>query len=416
MDDVPAAIRSEVADAAARAVAAGAAGWALTYVGAGAEGIIFEDGSGRAFKVGRHNTRRSLFLEAEALSALQNSDVRRFVPEFFAYDDAHNVIVRELLEGRPGRWADDRILRGPYDAVAQALNAADFGPPEWKENSWIITLEGPKLVDLGFVHARRKRAGRYLKLAFANLPSTLTEMELLDLSFEIGNTFTEGGISLREAQGFMDELERRVGAARMMPIRRDFDWRVQSRGVAGVPMDQRTCLYHVTYLGNLRSIAREGLRPNRGGGTNFAPSYAFHTKGRTFLTEHSGVFYWYGKLEDHAEHNHENVLEAEAIPVVLAVTGPITVEEDPIGSRDALHAAYITTEVIPPEQISVWTNDDWYALDDDAIDLVDPLDAVRIEEEAPDEDDEYGEPVELVYFRDLYHDNVLANVEPLCAD
>lgn len=170
--------------------------------------------------------------------------------------------------------------------------------------------------------------------------------------------------------------------------------------------DEPEYVYHVTYYGRLGSIAERGLVPGRARAIG-GPAYDAHAKGRIFLTEVDGVFFWHARAEEHAEHQSDDVLEDELIPVVLRVDLDFLEEdliEDPLGTRDANHDAWLTSEAIDPDYIEVYDGDEWILVEDWRD--IDPEIAIDTEiqevddEDEEDEDDGYGdEPVELHSFK-----------------
>jgi hypothetical protein len=199
LDRVPSIIHGEMASAEARAVAAGANPETLDYLGAGAEGILFVDGD-IAYKVGR---KRSLKNEAIALAELDAAGAP--VPWFQRYDAENDVIVREHIEGRPGGWGDDRVLRELYDQqIVPALRRIDFSCGEFKENSFIITESGqPVMVDLGFLCPIGQRAVRELTVAMDELSP---DDSYFDLQTDIRFVLSDGDITPEQANEWADQL------------------------------------------------------------------------------------------------------------------------------------------------------------------------------------------------------------------
>ena len=166
-------------------------------------------------------------------------------------------------------------------------------------------------------------------------------------------------------------------------------------------------LYHVTYAANLPGIAKRGLEPS--GRSNYGGGYDGHSKGRIFLTEEDGIDYWYQRMINLAEHNSDNPLEDLLVPVVLAIDtedaqfypDELPIEEDTVGTRDALAQAWFTREPIDTSCIYLWNGEE----------LVDPSDGVDIELalHIEEHDDEDGEWVETEWA----DPNPLSEVEPL---
>lgn len=200
LDDVPAVLRGELSEAVERAVAAGADEEALEYVGAGGEGIVFV-ADGIAYKVGRRD--RGLRHEAAALEALD--ELGAPVPWFHRYDADADVIVREHIEGRPGRWADGKQLRDLWEQkIIPALKRADFTAGEFKEDSFVFTEGGmPVMVDLGQVHPIGERALIEVRRQMANLSP---DMSAYDLQSEIRFALSDNLITVDQAEVWADDL------------------------------------------------------------------------------------------------------------------------------------------------------------------------------------------------------------------
>lgn len=145
-------------------------------------------------------------------------------------------------------------------------------------------------------------------------------------------------------------------------------------------------LYHVTWTGALDSIARQGLLP--GVRSNFGGGYEGHARGRTFLTSFEGLFYWYSKFQDLADHHSDNPVEDQLVPVVLAVEVEHEVHPDPLGTRDALAPAWFTTAPVTPDALLVWDGEDWAGLEDVDPEYLGGLAATVTEECDEPEDDE----------------------------
>lgn len=152
-------------------------------------------------------------------------------------------------------------------------------------------------------------------------------------------------------------------------------------------------LYHTTFLHNLDSIVVRGLVLS--GGSQFSQGYAFHSKGRIFLSEWDGVAYWMSKMEDIAHANSDFKEEDDLgwTPVVLRVdVDEIDIDalqDDSIGRRDSMADSYFLEEAIPPEAIEVWTGDDWEYIEDVDIDamLEAATKAAEYEQDEIDEDE-----------------------------
>ena len=155
-------IRGEIDQAVERAVAAGARA-PLTYMGAGAEGVVFCDPTGKAFKVGRRLGRGDDSLANEAAffrKANQVPAIARNVARFYRYDRDHDVIVRECIREERTKKGDRRYLPGAdtkaYDTaerIHQAMLPYGYTGPERKPDSFVYARgRGMVLVDGGFAH------------------------------------------------------------------------------------------------------------------------------------------------------------------------------------------------------------------------------------------------------------------------
>lgn len=165
-------------------------------------------------------------------------------------------------------------------------------------------------------------------------------------------------------------------------------------------MDLPEYLYHVTYYGKLPSIAERGLVPSgsAGLGSILQQGYDYHSRGKVFLTELGGVFFWHGRLEAGAENESDNPYEDGLTPVVLRIdidNSDFSVDPDELGTRDAVRDAFYTTETIGPEDIEVYNGSEWVPIED--WDTIDPEGAYEFEDD-PDSD----EP--LAHFREYYDD------------
>lgn len=156
-------------------------------------------------------------------------------------------------------------------------------------------------------------------------------------------------------------------------------------------------LYHVTYSGRLSSIAASGLRPGQARSIG-APCHDAHAAKGVFLTAPAGAFFWHGRAEAFAEHNSDDVVADELIPVVLrvATSDSDDAERDDPGSRDALAEAVIVKNAIAPDRLEVFDGSDWVDVADyDSIDFEQAVDT----ESSDDEFDDEGQPVQWHYFK-----------------
>jgi hypothetical protein len=146
--------------------------------------------------------------------------------------------------------------------------------------------------------------------------------------------------------------------------------------------------YHVTYYANLNSIDKHGLGPGSGPSLGKG-GYSGHSTGRLFFTEKSGLFFWFGRMEEHAENMSDNPLEDGLVPVVLRFPIPEKMETDELGTSDALSKSYFTIDKIV-DDIEIWYDNSWK--DIDSWGNIDPGVSFDIEEENGDQ---------IVYFKDI---------------
>lgn len=155
-------IHGEIDEAVERAVAAGAQA-PLAYMGAGAEGVVFCDPTGKAYKVGRHMGRGDLSLETEAAffrKANQVPAIARNVARFYRYDRDQDVIVRECIRNERTKRGDRRYMPGAdtkawdtAERIHRAMLPYGFTGPERKPDSFVyVRGRGMVLVDGGFAH------------------------------------------------------------------------------------------------------------------------------------------------------------------------------------------------------------------------------------------------------------------------
>lgn len=201
--DAHAAVKDVAVAAAHRAAAAGAHAESLKYIGAGAEGIVFADKTGRAYKVGRSDDREALRGEHDAAVVVGK---RGLGPKVHKFDAKHGVIVRDMIDGRRGGWADGAKLRQKYEEIARALHEEDFTPPEYKEDSFVVGDDGDvKMIDVGFAQPRGKRLAA--KVRAMRLEAATDFNSAFDAQLDIAHAFEDGAIDHAEAEAFM----RRIG-------------------------------------------------------------------------------------------------------------------------------------------------------------------------------------------------------------
>lgn len=201
-EDAAGAVKSQVVNAAFRAVHAGADPQTVKYVGAGAQAIIFTDKSGRAYRVLRTSDplirSESVRNEQEAIEALKGTPAEKHMPTFYHADPEHGVVVRSMVAGHPGGWGTKGI-REAYDLIQKELRKQEFTSPEAKEDSFVVPEDGGPLimVDLGFMHPLGKRSARRMEELLAKRDPKL--IDLLDQPFEIRNLLFEKAITWDDA-------------------------------------------------------------------------------------------------------------------------------------------------------------------------------------------------------------------------
>lgn len=154
--------------------------------------------------------------------------------------------------------------------------------------------------------------------------------------------------------------------------------------------DEESYLYHVTTAGLFDSIADGGLQA--GGGGRFGAGYAGYARGKLFLTEPEGVYFWH-----HRVGQSEGPIEsAEEVPVVLRFIPTEeeseALEEDEIGTRDAggRQSYYLPGGHIDPERLEVWNGEEWLEATDTEEGEILGLVEESGEQEFEDEEDEEG--------------------------
>lgn len=179
-----------------RAINAGADPSTLKIIGEGGEGVVFTDRTGKVFKVGK----KDLYNEAVALSVLAQYD---YAPRFYGYDNKNNVIVRDYVEGKIGRWGDD--LWDHYQTIGKILNENDLTRPEYKEESFVFLPDGRvHMYDVGFVHLLGKRLVDDLK---RKDPSLITDsMEAFDYESDVIAAVNDGYLTKEQGRKMLSRL------------------------------------------------------------------------------------------------------------------------------------------------------------------------------------------------------------------
>lgn len=149
-------------DAAARAVRAGAQG-PLTWLGAGETAHVFRDASGAAWKTARGPSDvQTLAVEADWLrDAGRVPGVAEHVATLRRWHPAEGVIERDCPMPRQRR-TDERRLLALHNLVSARMWPLGWTSPEWKLDSWVWSVEGPKLVDAGRARMVGWKYARYV--------------------------------------------------------------------------------------------------------------------------------------------------------------------------------------------------------------------------------------------------------------
>lgn len=185
-------------DALRRAEESGADIDALTYVGAGAEGLVLAEDA-IAYKIAWNKT-HSLARTAEVLFILQESEARGYVVPIIDYFPEQEVIAMEYIERAPAPWGmRARGRNDTYEVVKRALRRRDLSAPEYKEDSFIFSgqLGHFVMVDLGFVHAMGRRL---LRETAERVEGIEHEVDVRDLSVDIAFLKRERYIDARTLQ------------------------------------------------------------------------------------------------------------------------------------------------------------------------------------------------------------------------
>lgn len=205
VEQAHAAVKEHVTEGAMRAAAVGADAASLKYVGAGGEGMIFEDGKGRAYKVSRFRSKArpdKLRNEAEAMMALADSPVAHMVPKVHGYDEKHDVISRDMIQGASAGWGQSDKLHEAYKQIAAELSKRGWYAPEFKEDSFVIPQDGsaPIMVDMGFVHPKGKVLAAQLKRRVENLNP---KDDWFDFQLDVSHAYQDGAIDVTTALKYL---------------------------------------------------------------------------------------------------------------------------------------------------------------------------------------------------------------------
>ena len=182
----------------------------LVYVGAGMTSAVFCDSRGRAFKVGRERVpiiAHFLTDEAEWLEAAGRvPGVREHVARLYRFHASLLVIERECpVADDDARWRFRDTTWNLHRLLEDRMIPHGWTAPEYKEDSWVLTKDGPILVDASMPHRVGKVLLRHTRDVLRGQAPVYNDDRPSDFAFslrmEIGKTITQ-----REAQPLLDEL------------------------------------------------------------------------------------------------------------------------------------------------------------------------------------------------------------------
>jgi hypothetical protein len=167
-------------------------------------------------------------------------------------------------------------------------------------------------------------------------------------------------------------------------------------------LESRTdIVYHATYHRNLSGIAEYGLDHANKAGNNFH-QYGHHSSDKTFFSSNlSNARFWISKLEMLGEHNSDNVLDDDLIPIILRFRfnrRPTTDRWQVDDLSDVGRDDYHTDRIIQPQSIQWWDGKIWKSVDDQDIDHNLFLDW----QDFDGEEDEYGNASGSWYYKQNY--------------
>lgn len=171
---------ASVQDCVKRAVDAGAAASAVEFAGAGMEALILVDHL-YAYKVSWQS--RSLARTANVLEVLKHTEAKDYVVELYEYAQDVEVLVEEYVEHSYG--APYTVTREQaYTVIKNALHRNDYGPPEYKEDSFVYDEQRGHyvMVDVGFVLSL---GARLLEETIDRIENIDDEKDVLGLAIDI---------------------------------------------------------------------------------------------------------------------------------------------------------------------------------------------------------------------------------------
>lgn len=207
-DLMPGLIRDEWPLVQARLESLGLTG-EFRYLGAGATAVVLLGPEGNAYKVARSEfATEMLSTEYEYLTSMQGSDVGGALPRPMGFQNG--VLVREGVPGRAGRWGT-RGLRELYERIAAESRAHEWTPPEFKEDSFIVTDDGRiVMVDVGFTNRTGNRHADYVE-AQLEAGEHFTERDARDAAWALRMDAADELVSPMRARELQARLEALVG-------------------------------------------------------------------------------------------------------------------------------------------------------------------------------------------------------------
>lgn len=213
-EDVPSVIESELIDAVDRALRAGARP-PLHYLGAGMTAIVFGDKVRKAYKVGRHPNedvaKRILGTEAEWLAdAKKAAGLHGRVVKFEKFYPWPLLVIvnEEVRRSDNGGYKPYGLdMWAFHQEIAKIMRKRDWSQPEFKEDSYIYSSNGPVLVDASSTHRLGKRLLAYAReLIDGDRP--LNGERIDDLQWSLRMDAGDKLISEEEAAEVSAELEK----------------------------------------------------------------------------------------------------------------------------------------------------------------------------------------------------------------
>lgn len=215
---VPPGVEEDMDDVWARAREISAA--PLSYVGAGGSAVVLRAGD-LALKVARR--RRPVYyalLEAEYewLETAHPLDPDHVVAPV-AFLSEPIVLVKHYVEGRAYGWAESNVHQW-WQKMAKAMEALDWGMPEFKDDSFVRTETGFVLVDAGYAH---RLCGRLVEWVDGIVSGrrhawSIGALDREFLAFLVRREATEGCVEPAVAA----EFERRLGGMKENPSYRSW--------------------------------------------------------------------------------------------------------------------------------------------------------------------------------------------------